>query len=515
MPDKNSTFRRDDYLIGAAIFCAGLLIHLFRLRYWSPLPDEINYARCARFLIENRTLFSNDIMFLPPLFVYLAAILQHAGIELLLSVRLISAVAGALILPLLFLSARTYLPNAAALRATLIILPLFSFHLYSRLGQVEMLMLFFIILTLFLLLLAFHQQNPFFALAAGWTLGLGVWTKETTIGAIFSIFIFLLFSSGKKIRFLSQFLLGLTPPFLLLLLFSHYCGQNLLLEIMSSRGYDINMLQLDPLANLIALGTNLGYNLIPRLYYPWELIIFLLLAPVLGIFLLGSVIIAALKKDIISRFAFAYLTIHLPFFFLFSRKFDYYLLPAGLFLAFAGSLFIFSPLAAPKLKRIGTILIISCAIFNIYADRFLFFNRGTHATMAISVTALPPKTTLATSHPTLVEYLSARAGLNLKVLPLFQNNSYQLNPVVWTDTITTILIKYYYYERLNKRFPADWAKLATTFPTKKEIIDPDWSVFWTYRTGQISFPLFKKIADFARPTGIVILQKNARLTPTD
>jgi 4-amino-4-deoxy-L-arabinose transferase-like glycosyltransferase len=508
LPNKNSGINRGDYLIAIAIFAAGLLFNLIRLNYWSPLPDEINYARCARFLVENRTFFSTDIMFFPPLFVYLSAILQKAGLELLISVRLISAFAGALIVPLLFFSARTCLPRSTAVLGTLCILPMFSLHCYSRLGQVEILMLFFIVLALLFLLRALTTTRQIFALYAGVALGLGLWTKETTLGAVAASTLFLLLSPAKSLRLLLNLLLGLALPATGLAVLSHFSGQNLLFEITRARGYDINMLQLHPIASFLALAGNLSYNLLPRIYYPWEFITFIILSPVLTVLLLVLVVRDALQKNLISRFVIAYLTIHLPFFFLFSRKFDYYLLPSALFIVFAGGLAVFTPGGPRNLRKTGIVLLLLLGFFNIYADRFLYFNRGTHGSFATAVQAIPPQTVIATSHPSLVEYLSHKAGLNLKVMPLFQKNSYQINPEVWADSsVAIILVKYYYYERLKNRLPDDWTRLTEIFPEKREIIDRDWSIFLTVQERRSLFPRTERMAELTRPTGILILFK--------
>ncbi|MCL6466093.1 MAG: hypothetical protein K6T77_04965, partial [candidate division WOR-3 bacterium] len=92
---EDQRITKKDFFLALFAFVITLTVHLVRLNYWTPLPDEINYALSARHLITNRTLIGNDIMFFPPLFVYSAALLQKFGVELLLSVRLISCIAGA------------------------------------------------------------------------------------------------------------------------------------------------------------------------------------------------------------------------------------------------------------------------------------------------------------------------------------------------------------------------------------------------------------------------------------
>lgn len=84
---------------------------------------------------------------------------------------------------------------------------MFSLHLYSRLGQVEILMLLFIFLGLFFLFRVFRTNMMTNALNIGIALGLGLWTKETILGAIGAAIILILTSSRK--RTIGRFLLGL------------------------------------------------------------------------------------------------------------------------------------------------------------------------------------------------------------------------------------------------------------------------------------------------------------------
>ncbi|MEO0020600.1 MAG: glycosyltransferase family 39 protein [candidate division WOR-3 bacterium] len=501
-PNTTSLTRRD-YQLALLFFALILTANLIRLNYWSPLPDEINYARCARSLIDNRTIISNDIMFFPPLFVYLSALLQLLGMELLTSVRLISALTGAAILPVLYLTARLLYPPATALPTLLLTLPLFSLRLYSRLGQVEITMLFFIILSILFLLRALRSGKGSDAIRAGVILGLGLWTKETALGATAVAVIFILTSSQSRWQMLGKFLLGLAPPALLLFILSIFTGRNLLFEIMASRGYDINMLQLNPLGNLIALGANLGYNLVPRLFYPWEILIFILLVPAVSILLLIALIKGVKDKNPFSRLVLIYLIVHLPFFFFFSRKFDYYLLPTALLVLFNGGLTLLAAGTGRTLRRTGLCLLTLLCLDNLYAGYFLYCNRGTHASFEEAVGQIEPNTTVATSHLTLVEYLARRAGRQLQVRELFEPGTYRLHSGVLADsTIGAILLKYYYYQRLISLYPQDWERLQALFPLKMELIDYHWS------PPSRHFPIkLKGITEFAKPIGVVILRR--------
>lgn len=504
MPNNIEGLNRKDIFFVIIGFPLTLAFHLLRLNYWTPLPDEINYALSAKYLVANRTLIGNDIMFFPPLFVYTAALLQKAGVELLLSVRMISAIAGA-ILPVAFYFAMRadYRPKTAFI-ATGILLSLFSFHSYSRLGQVEILMLMFIALSICGIL----YKKPFWA---GIFLGLGLWTKETTLGALLSFFIFYFLQPTGRRKSLILLLGGAIPPVLLLLLLGALTGQNLLFEILASRGYDINMLKLSPFANLISLAINLGYNLLPRLFYQWEFVTSAVLGPIATLSLLFLTLRGGIKKRPFTMLITCYLLVHLPFFFFFSRKFDYYLLPAALMIILGGSCeFLEEKGYSRRLRIFGKALLSALAIFNIYTDTFLYLDRGTHQSFEIAVKNLPLGTSVATSHPTLIEYLSNRFTKNLKIIPIFQPGGYHLDlNVMRESTITTVIVKKYYFDRLRNTYPMEWDSILSIFAIKKEIVDRTWSVWLTtQKPATFRSKLLKNLTPLLRPIGVIVLRRH-------
>jgi|GEM_PF-1189724 len=502
---EDQRLTKKDFFLALFAFVITLTVHLVRLNYWTPLPDEINYALSARHLITNRTLIGNDIMFFPPLFVYSAALLQKFGVELLLSVRLISCIAGALILTLLYLGLRAIYSRKTTLIATGITFSLFTFHLYSRLGQVEILMLMFITLSI----MGTLHNKPFLA---GFSLGLASWTKEAALGTLLSLLIYFILQRQGRGRLLTRFLAGVTGPFILLLVFGFISGQNLLLEIMASRGYDINMLKLAPFANFIATGANLSFNLFPRLFYKWEFLAFVLLAPVTTLFFLFLTIKSGLKSRPFPLLITCYLLVHLTFFFFFSRKFDYYLLPAAMLIVLVSSCELFEHENSVKLQFIGKILISALVICNIYADGFLYCNRGTHQSFEVAINNIPAGTAVATSHPTLLDYLSKRSKKSLKIMPLFEPASYRLNQKTLRDsTVKFVILKKFYYDRLRHTYPDDWDSLSYHFADKEEFIDFTWSL-WQTTEKQMNRQsnLFRSLAEFAKPIGVIVLRRTDR-----
>lgn len=499
---KDQQLTRKDFFLALFVFVINLTVHLIRLNYWTPLPDEINYALSARYLITHRTLIGNDIMFFPPLFVYIAALLQKSGIELLLSVRLISAVAGALLLTSLYFALRAHYRQLTALIATGVAFSLYAFHLYSRLGQVEILMLMFILFSMTSVL----YKKTFWA---GLFLGMALWVKETALGLLLSLLIFYLLQTADRKRSIVLIFGGMAAPVILLISLGYISGQNLLFEISASRGYDINMLKLSPFTNFIATSANLGFNLFPRLFYKWEFLSFILFAPVTTLFLLSLTIIRALKLRPFPLLVTCYLLVHLTFFFFFSRKFDYYLLPAALLITAAATCELFEKDVPTRLRFIGKVLVSVLVIFNIYANSFLYFNRGTHRSFETAISNISTGTAVATSHPTLVAYLSQRSEKNLQILPLFEPRSYHLNQKALTDsTITAVIVKKYYYDRLRNTYPVDWDSLLYRFPIQEDYIDSNWSL-WLITKNQIirQFSFLKDLAEFAKPTGVVVLRR--------
>lgn len=500
MRAEPNPLRSSDYLLAGLLSLFSLTLHLIRLNGWSPLPDEINYALCAKNLLSGRTLIAHNIMFFPPLFVYLAALLQKLGVELLLSVRLISAVAGSLLLAVVYSLGITGYPRRTALLGIAPTALLFSLNSYSRLGQVEILMLLFL-LSAFLFTL---RAKP---VLAGVSLGLGLWVKETVLGGIFTVLLFILLTDEKRGPRLWRLFAGLALPLIPLLILSIFTGESLLFEISKSRGYDINMLKLSPLANLAALAGNIGFNLFPRMFYPWEFAAFLILAPLTILMLTFPVVYRGIESRALPRLVLCYLLIHLPFFFFFSRKFDYYLLPASLLLLFTGSCEL-SRFRHP-IRRFALGLIGLLTAFNIYAHYFLYFNRGTHRLIEEVIERTAPETGVATSHPTLVAYLAHRHRRELKVSALFEPGGYRLNRNVLTDPeITTVLLKRYYYEKIQQIYPEERETLAHYFPIKEDYIDPDWSPgIFALRPPGDQIGVLRHLAEFAHPTGVTLLRR--------
>lgn len=502
------------------LLLAGLLVNLIRLGKWAPLPDEVNYALCARSLITGRTLIVRDIMFFPPLFVYLAALLQLAGSELLLSVRLVSAVAGAFVVPLLYLMMLATYPERAARLAALAALPLFALHSYSRLGQVEILLLTIICTAYYLLARSASQIRSHDWVLAGLLLGMALWVKETALGAMAGAILFVLFAPDNRGRRFGLLLLGFLGPAMLLLGFGALTDNNLLFEITAARGHDINMLRLSPLASIAVTAANFGYNLFPRLFSPWEFVTFALLVPALIVILLIRIVRSGLARRTLPLLVLSYLAVHLPFFAVFSRKFDYYLLPAALLTLTVGTAECLSapaPRRGPTGRRVVLALLGTLVVLNIVTLRLLYWNEGTHASFRSEVLKLPTATTVATSHPTLVRYISDRAGLGLVSVPVFQDSGYVPDWNVLCDTaVRFILVKRSYRAALEATPSPDLGPLAEGFTVMRETVDAVWSVQIELDTipqpGLLNI-VATRLSRLVRPAGVVLFARRTAALP--
>lgn len=504
---ERENLKSDDATIALVLFVAAAALRLFRLGHWYPLPDEISYALTASRLVAGHTFATTDITFFPPLFVYLAALLQSVGIEMLLSVRLTSAIFGALLIPFIYLLSRLITSRLNSLVVASSTMLLFTPALYSRLGQVEAAFIFFLVLSVYLLLLGVARNRPHLLFFCGLSLGLALWTKEVALGALASMLLFLLFFRPIRWRLLialgSGWLVLAVPLFAL----GAATGNNILFEVSQRRGYDINMLSLPLPASVAAVAANTLLNLFPRVFSAAELLIF---ATAGSAFILTAGWIAVrrlFKGDLLARYLLCYAIVHLPFFVLFSRKFFYYLLPTALLLfiaATAGSLAEIS-----RRQRHPALLTLVLAgvtlLFNIYACRYLYLNRGNHQTFALSISRIPAGDTLLTSHPDLLNYLNQRCQTNLTILPLFLPGSYDIDSTRCADpTVSAVLLKASYYDRLTARNPGTWAWLQQVYPHRHSEIDPDWS----FPPNQHLPPAFARIAaGLTRPVGTVLLSR--------
>jgi len=505
-----------DYRTAIGLFLVGLVSHLVRLDHWVPLPDEVNYALCAQHLLKEHSLTSSNIMFFPPLFVYLAALLQSLRVELLMSVRLVSAVFGAAVIPFITLILTPYYGRVVSRTSGLFLLPFYSLNVYSRLGQVEALLLSLLTLSFLTLTLGTGHGRKRYLFLTGVTLGLALWAKEVALGSTLVAILFILLTRRDRLGSFLVFILGWLGLAAPLLLIGRSVGTGLLFELSAARGYDINMQPLPPFKALVTTGANIIFNLVPRCFSPIELAVFLLLGPPFLLLIFWLTIRQALRHRPFSLLVMCYLVIHLPFFVLFSRRFHYYLLPTALFLLAVGVAESLAGLRAgpsigthPVSRKWAVVTLIPATLllaFNIYADGYLYFDRGTHQSFRSSLLGLRPSLVLASSHPELTRYIANRENLNLTVLPLFKPNSYAINwAVVDSPTVSAVLVKQFYYDVLAVRDSTEWRRLTQLYPQAHRELDARWS-FRIPATGPFRTCILA-ISRTTRPVGVVLFSR--------
>ncbi|MEO0074001.1 MAG: glycosyltransferase family 39 protein [candidate division WOR-3 bacterium] len=499
--------RRRDTTIVLLLFALAASLRLFRLNYWDPLPDEISYALTASRLVTGRTLFSTDITFFPPLFVYLAALLQTLGIEMLLSVRLVSALFGSLLIPLIYLILRVTNARLDSFTVTTSAAFLFVPALYSRLGQVEVPLLFFLLLSALLLISGVIRERRHLFFLSGISLGLALWIKEIALGGLASNLLFLLLLRPIRWRWIITLCIGWLTAATPLFVLGAITGNNLLFEISPARGFDINMESLSLPASVVTIAANTVLNLFARVFSDGELLMFAAAGSTFTLTALWTVIQHFSKGDALARYLLCYAIVHIPFFVIFSRKFFYYLLPAALLLFITAAVCSLRELRRHR-RGLGLVTLLLAGLtvaFNIYSSYYLYFNRGNHQTFAKSLTRIPSGDTLLTSHPDLLKYLVHRYRFNLTVLPLFSPGSYEIDSIRCTDpTVSAVILKASYYERLTARSPATWVWLRQVYPYSHTEIDPDWSLIPDKHCPR---GLGRLAARLTRPIGTVILTR--------
>ncbi|MCP4600329.1 MAG: phospholipid carrier-dependent glycosyltransferase [Proteobacteria bacterium] len=293
----------------------------------------MSYAKTAYRLASLDQWFStintSDLFFFPPLFNYLAGLLCLLEIDRLVAVRLISTVFSSGISPLLFFLMRrfNYSRRASFLAATLFIIAPNSFY-FSVTGLVEMTMIFFIVLSLFLFCRSLNpsgklrSRSQFELLFSASTLGLAVWTKETPLGLI-PVYLILLRSDKKLLlKWLSVFLVTISPLVLYSLFSRRY---NLLSEIPFGQ-FDIRNWNADII--LRRLVKIVGGDL--TIFKSFGLVLFQLFAYLL-IRSFVSLTRDQIRRDVLLRFNLLSLAIYVVFFVAFKKKFEHHSLLIFLF----------------------------------------------------------------------------------------------------------------------------------------------------------------------------------------
>ena len=106
------------------------------------------------------------------------------------------------------------------------------------------------------------------------------------------------------------------------------------------------------------------------------------------------------------------------------------------------------------------------------ADRDLYATRGPDESFLQAMQTFKAGSTIASSHPALLNFINRDEHTGLAVLPLFDDTvdsvvSYHLNAATLADPrLDGIVMKDYYYDRLRPAARADWDALERVFPSQ-------------------------------------------------
>lgn len=451
-----------------AFFTVALVVHLVRLSLWTPYPDELGYAETARELLQRGAWTSDRVMFFPPLYVYLAAVAQALGAELLASVRIVSAVCGAGVVALAVGIAFEQYGRRVAVGCGAVFVVLMRLNEYSRIGQPETIHILLGMAAFLWALRWMRDPRPRHLAWCGAFLGLAVWGKEVSLSYVLGLGTFLgaAWVLGWR-RPAPRDLLALAAGGALLVVplvvFGELSGNSLLFEVSGEKSYDVNMLDL-PLVQSLETTAR---NTLVMLAMPKSLA-FVVGAP--AVLALAALLVAGVRgRRPLPLLALCYGVVMAAFVTWFRQKFIYYILPAVLLALLAGWAEVLRALLVRDAVRrrlpyaAAGLVLVALLGCNLWLDRDLYLTRGGHDMFRVALHRPDLGRSIAASHTNLFQYVNEREGLGLEIRPLFVGPDYLLNQEALDDPRTTsVLTKDYYLDTLGGR--EDWRALRAAFP---------------------------------------------------
>lgn len=312
------------------LFFATLLLRALCIPFLNITYDEAAYSWTARDLALNGGWLDlygrDDLFFFPPLFNYIAAIFIKLGLDRLYAVRCVTVLFSSAIPPLMYLLAvRSGLTGREGFIAAVlwIILP-WGWYL-SVAGMVETPWICLLLVAAYLLQSAVERGSRRDAVLSALAFAAALWIKETALGALPLFLIALRKDRPLLTRWgVTAFLLAL--PLIIQSFLPH--RYDLFFEITTPlllwRSFDIDAL-------LRNIGAIYGAGAFPWAGWDLTLSFFLLTVAILAVVAVPR---TEWKGRFILRFSGGFFAIYLPFFTVFPKKFDYYLLPVALLLCF-------------------------------------------------------------------------------------------------------------------------------------------------------------------------------------
>ncbi len=314
-----------------AIFFVSFLIKIPFIGAVPMLYDETAYAHTAATLARDGGWFnlygSWDLFFFPPLFNYMAALLIKIGFESLMAVRFVSIFFSSFIPAFLFLlSVDSGLSRLSGVFAALIWILSANAMFFSIGGQVETTMLAFLLFSVYFLMRSLGEKGSRFAVLSSLSLALSLWIKETTLGFL-PVFLFFYFREKefkKMAVWIFTFFAGTLPLIVQSFMPSRY---DLFYELTNLSRF--NNISLDSVLGSLSLFFSINPIIMKGFTFTSQILLFLLI-----LYSIKNVGFEGVKRNFILLFSALSLSIFVPFFTVYPRKFPYYLLPVFLFILF-------------------------------------------------------------------------------------------------------------------------------------------------------------------------------------
>lgn len=396
-------------LIPFIIYFSALFLKLVLYNFIPLSYDEVAYSVTAQNIVQNSSWLkiynSPDLFFFPPLFNWLSAILVLSGIEQILAVRTVSILLSSGIPVLIYLlMADNSFSKTRSFFASFMWTVLPGSIYYSVAGQVETAFLFFILLSAY-----FIQPEKSIVkniIISALSFSAAVWIKETALG--FSLVFAVIFLLDKEIRKLiiwgfSAFIFCL-PLFIQSFIPNEY---DLFFELNNDL-INWGMISfVKPFENIAVLT---GIFSADKLF----MTIFAVL--IFAIILISSAVAYRQSPNaFVVRFSIISNLVFIPFFIIFPKKFEYYLLPV---LLFSVVLLIISI----KEKKGIFLLMAFLAVFGSYNGlkwRSFIRNYYDETLNFIALIANEkPGATIGTPTPHMAVYVSKKHNLDVKIIPL-------------------------------------------------------------------------------------------------
>lgn len=406
---SDKILKQNQKIIPLFVYLFSLILKLVLYDFIALTYDEVAYSITAKEIVQNggwlNLYNSNNLFFFPPLFNWLSAILIMVGFEQIAAVRTVSMVLSSGIPLLIYLimtdggfsKKKSFF---ASLLWTIIPGSLF----YSIAGQVETAFLFFILMSAYFI--QPEKRSVKNLIISALFFSLAVWIKETALG--FSLVFAAVILIDKEVKKLliwgaSVFVICL-PLFIQSFIPNEY---DLFFEL-SNDLINWGMISfLKPFENIAVLA---GFHF----SYGWMMTLTSVFV-ICMITFVSAMTFKSFRKTFIVRFSLFSNLVFIPFFIIFPKKFEYYLLPV---LLFSMILFVIS---LKEKKEIFLLIFIVALFASVNGLQWRSFIRNYYDETVDLLTIAAdekPGSTIGTPTPHMAIYAKEKHNLNVEIVPL-------------------------------------------------------------------------------------------------